>query len=293
MYREPFPQLLLSFPFRWFAFFNRNVSAGRNIPYWYRPHTSKTRLPILFIHGTGVGLHPYLGFFLELLGKEDPEDAGQTGIIILELLPISGRITTSFPLRKSLRTQILDIVESHGWSKFVLAMHSFGTFVGSQLLHDPDIAPRIGPMLFVDPVVFLLHLPDVARNFLARLPSGTMEHVIWYFSGKDPLVRHTLQRRLFWMENVLWKEELRNRDVTVALGGKDAVVDSPTVRKYLLGSREWGGNESWTGNGLDVVWFEGFNHAEMFDWKTSYRMLAEILREYSVNGKRQHDILGI
>jgi hypothetical protein len=120
-----------------------------------------------------------------------------------------------------------------------------------------------------------------------------MEHIIWYFSGKDPLVRHTLQRRLFWIENVLWKDELRNRDVTVALGGKDVVVNTPTVREYLLGSREWGGNESWTGNGLDLVWFEGFNHAEMFDWKTSYRMLAEILREYSVNGKRQHDLLGI
>jgi len=293
MYREPFPQLLLSFPFRWFAFFTRNVSEGRNIPYWYRPHTSKTRLPILFIHGTGVGLHPYISFFSELLAKEDPDDGEQTGIIILELLPISARITSCLPLSKSLRAQILNIVKSHGWSKFVLAMHSFGTFVGSQLLDDPDIAPRIGPMLFADPVVFLLHLPDVAHNFLSRPPSGTMEHVIWYFSGKDPLVRHTLQRRLFWIENVLWKDELRNRDVTVALGGKDAVVNSPTVRKYLLGSREWGGNESWKGNGLDLVWFEGFNHAEMFDWRSSRRMLAEVLREYSVNGKMQHDLLDI
>jgi len=293
MYREPYPQVLLSFPFRWFTFINRNVSASRNIPYWYRPHTSNTRLPILFIHGTGIGLYPYVDFILELLRMEDAEDDGQVGIIVLELLPISARITTPLPLSKELCTQIHDILKSHGWSKFVLGMHSFGTFVGSQLLHDPDIAPCIGPMLFVDPVVFLLHLPDVAHNFVARVPSRTMEHVIWYFSGKDLLTRHTLQRRLFWIENVLWKDELRNRDVTVALGGKDVVVDSWTVRKYLLGDREWRSNEAWTGDGLDFIWFNDFNHAEIFDWKTSSRKLAEILREYSAKGKRQQDLLGI
>jgi pimeloyl-ACP methyl ester carboxylesterase len=217
---------------------------------------------------------------------EDSEDWGEVGFIILEILPISSRITTPLPLSKSLRMQILDIVKSHGWSKFVLAANSFGTIVASQLLHDPDIAPRIGPMLLIDPVVFLLHLPDVAHNFVARIPSRTMEYIMWYFAAKDLLVAHTLQRRSFWMENILWKDDLEGRDVTVALGGKDIIVDAWTVRRYLLGDREWQGNESWTGNGLDLLWFDGFNHAEMFHWKRSYRVLANVLREYSVKGKR-------
>lgn len=39
----PRPMTLLSGP-----------SVDPNIPYWYRPHRSRTKLPILFIHGIGV-----------------------------------------------------------------------------------------------------------------------------------------------------------------------------------------------------------------------------------------------
>jgi pimeloyl-ACP methyl ester carboxylesterase len=250
----------------------------------------------LFIHGVGIGLHPYVNFFLELSRAEDPDDSddgGKVGIIMLELLPICSRVTTPLPLSKSLRAQIHAIVKSHGWSKFVLATHSFGTFVGSQLLHDPEIAPLIGPVLLADPAAFLLHLPDVAHNFVARSPSRTMEYILWYFAAKDPLIAHTLHRRSFWIENVLWKDDLENKDVTVVIGGGDSLVNSSNVKKYLLGEREWHGNESWTGEGMDLLWFEGFDHAEVFDWKMSCRMLADVLRDYSAKGRRQPDLLGI
>lgn len=42
--------------------------------------------------------------------------------------------------------------------------------MATHLLHTPQIANRIGPVLFIDPVSFLLHLPDVAYNFV-RIPS--------------------------------------------------------------------------------------------------------------------------
>jgi pimeloyl-ACP methyl ester carboxylesterase len=280
LYREKFPQFLLSLPFRASNLLSRHVSVSRNIPYWYRPHTSKTKLPILFIHGIGIGLLPYLNFLSDIYSQLDDED-GQVGIIILELLPISSRITTPLPLSESLRSQILAILDFHGWNKLVLAVNSYGSMVATQLLHDARIEPRIGPILFMDPVVFLLHLPDVAHNFVARKPFETIEFVLWYFAGKDPLVAHTLQRRSFWVEDILWKEELKGRDVTIALAGNDAIVNTRTVRKYLLGANAWEGNEAWSGEGLDLLWFEGFNHAEMFHSKRSYRMLTNVLDEYT------------
>ncbi|KAL7940373.1 hypothetical protein V8C42DRAFT_243328 [Trichoderma barbatum] len=60
------------------------------------------------------------------------------------------------------------ILTAHGWERFILVSHSYGSVVATYLLHKPQIASKIGPILFVDPVSFLLHLPDVAYNFICR-----------------------------------------------------------------------------------------------------------------------------
>lgn len=45
-------------------------------------------------------------------------------------------------------------------------VQSYGSVITTHLLHMPQIAQKIGSMLFIDPVSFLLHLPDVAYNFV-------------------------------------------------------------------------------------------------------------------------------
>lgn len=45
----------------------------------------------------------------------------------------------------------------------------YGSVVAAQLLRNPEISQSIGPVLFIDPVSFLLHLPDVAYNFVSQL----------------------------------------------------------------------------------------------------------------------------
>lgn len=52
-----------------------------------------------------------------------------------------------------------------------LNISSYGSVVAAHLLHDPQIAQKIGPIMFVDPVSFLLHLPDVAYNFVTSSPA--------------------------------------------------------------------------------------------------------------------------
>jgi hypothetical protein len=44
----------------------------------------------------------------------------------------------------------------------------YGSVVAAQLLRNPNVSQNIGPVLFIDPVSFLLHLPDVAYNFVSR-----------------------------------------------------------------------------------------------------------------------------
>ena len=46
-------------------------------------------------------------------------------------------------------------------------------------------------------------------------------------------VSHTLFRRFYWADNILWKKDILNHCVTVALVGKDLIVDTKAVGGYL------------------------------------------------------------
>lgn len=286
---------LAIFPPRPASLFTRQISSAPNLSYWYRPHTSKTRLPILFIHGIGIGLYPYITWFSEI-NKSDMQAAsdGEIGIIAVELMPISFRLTGKIISPNEICRQINMILERHGFDKVVLASHSYGSVVSTHLLKDPTTAAKIGPILFIDPVTFLLHLPDVAYNFTARRPRGANEHQLWYFASTDMMVAHTLARNFFWSHNILWKDDLRGHDVTVSLGGRDLIVDTTAVGKYISGvdlkseDRTWKDAE-WTGEGMEAIWWPTADHGQTFERKEGRMKLAQILREYAKRKEQVED----
>lgn len=60
----------------------------------------------------------------------------------------------------------------------IFLMGRYGSVVAAQLLRDPKTSISIGPVIFIDPVSFLLHLPDVAYNFvrLSTMYSTSRSH---------------------------------------------------------------------------------------------------------------------
>ena len=122
-----------SFPFRPQTLLSTHKSPAKHISYWYRPHTSTTKLPILYIHGIGI-LHTYGDFFAELANTIDqaPNEDGQIGIIVLEILPISFRIAHAALTPADMRTEILAILNQHSWPSFVLMANSYGTAISAQ-----------------------------------------------------------------------------------------------------------------------------------------------------------------
>ncbi|KAH7070000.1 hypothetical protein BKA63DRAFT_93011 [Paraphoma chrysanthemicola] len=286
LFRTHWRDALSVFPPRPANLATRQISSAPNLSYWYRPHTASKRLPILFIHGIGIGLYPYIKF-LKDINKFDPQagDDGEIGIIAVELMPVSFRITSPILHSKELSRQINIILERHGFDKVVLASHSYGSVVSTHLLQDPTTAAKIGPILFVDPVTFLLHLPDIAYNFTARKPKATNEHQLYWFASVDMMVAQTLARHFFWSHNLLWTEDLRGRDVTVSLGGRDLIVDTETVGKYLNGvdlkseDTSWK-DHKWTGSGLETIWLPTVDHAQVFERVEGRAKLANVLREY-------------
>jgi pimeloyl-ACP methyl ester carboxylesterase len=237
-HRLPLSRFFTLFPLRPQSLLTTYRSPAKHTTYWHRPHTSTTKLPVLFIHGIGIGLYPYTSFLDELnstagLESSDPDE--QVGIIAIEIMPVAFRITHSALSRTEMCSEIDEILQEHFGpeQKFVLVSHSYGTVITTHLLHTPSIAKRIGPIVLIDPVSILLHLPDVAYNFTRRQPKEANEHQLYYFASMDMGVSHTLSRHFFWNENVLWKKDLGGRKVTASLSGRDLIVDTKAVGRYL------------------------------------------------------------
>ncbi|GAP84238.1 putative alpha beta hydrolase fold family protein [Rosellinia necatrix] len=300
------------------SFFAKKRSVSQ-LSYWYRPHTAKDKLPLVFLHGIGIGLWPYT-LCLSNINAAFAED-DQIGIIALEYLPVSTRLTNPPLSQPEFLAQIALLLDMHGWDKFAVLGHSYGTALATHMLKSPSLNPRIQSVVLVDPVCILLHLPHVAYNFTRRKPRRANEYLLWYFASMDPGVAHCLGRHFFWKDNIAWKEDLlrileepsangeinriarpggpRRRRVTVCLAERDLIVDTKTVLQYLLNDEDWISEgaisensfisiqqpsvglegDHFEHNGIEVAWFDGLDHAQAFDKKEASRRLAAITRQ--------------
>ncbi|KAF2766914.1 hypothetical protein EJ03DRAFT_344871 [Teratosphaeria nubilosa] len=295
-YRPSVTNALTTFPPRMIPLLSFNKSPAQDMTYWYRPHTSKTKLPILYIHGIGIGMYAHVGLLAQLAtstGKDGP-DVGQIGIIALEISSISARMCAPAPGTEPMRRAIKTILDAHGWNDFVLVGHSYGTAVAANLLRNNSaLCKRVKAAVLMDPICFLLHLPDVCYNFTRREPIQANEHMLNYFSSQDAMISHTLARRFFWSEYILWKEDIAGLPVTVTLSGQDLIVPTRAVWTYLTGkdiadrdarqedlSFRPQSDAEWTDGTLDVRWFGKLDHAALFDTKAGRRAVANIVHQY-------------
>lgn len=235
-------RFLTLFPYRPVSLTTRYRSPAKHLSYWYRPHTSTTRLPVLFIHGIGIGLYPYIEFLSDINSssrdRAEDDDDGHIGILAVEIMPISFRIPHSMLDKDALCIQLRQIVAVHSYDRFVLVSHSYGSVISNFILADQVMRPKVASALLIDPVSFLLHTPDVAHNFTVRQPRRANEWQLWYFASKDPGIAHALGRRFFWSQNVMWSKNVEDfvhdgKRLTVSLGGKDLIVKTVAVGRYL------------------------------------------------------------
>jgi hypothetical protein len=77
----------------------------------------------LFLHGIGIGLYPYINFLAEL-NQQDMDGDGEVGIIAVEILHISFRITGGALTKDEFCKQLWTVLQSHGFEEFVLLSHS-------------------------------------------------------------------------------------------------------------------------------------------------------------------------
>ncbi|KAK2596840.1 hypothetical protein N8I77_012730 [Diaporthe amygdali] len=268
----------------------RRQSPSDELCYWYRrPQGLATAtlptLPIVFLHGIGIGLYPYVSF-LASLPPTSP-------ILALEILPISMRLTKSNILaRPDFILHLKKILQYHNIDRFVLVGHSYGTVMATHVLHDPQLSLRVEAVMLVDPVTLLLHLPDVAYNFTRRTPRTANEWQLWYLASMDPGIALVLGRHFFWRENIIFKDELvAGRQAAVCLSSRDLIVDTMAVARYLISDDD---NDEvhkvleaakkssvMTSSGIELLWVE-LDHAQVFDKSHDYTRIVETIRRFVI-----------
>ncbi|PHH68625.1 hypothetical protein CDD82_404 [Ophiocordyceps australis] len=261
---------LTTFPPRPLELLAKYRSPAPGLGYWHRRACPENKeLPIVFLHGIGIGIWCNVRFLAELCLAKKRRGAG---IIIPELLPVSFRLTAAPVSKAEFLVQMTQILKHHNgrgcWDKFAVVSHSYGSVLSSYMVHSPTLGPRVASVVLIDPVSIMLHLPDVAYNFTRRRPQRANEWQLWYFASTDAGVAHCLARHFFWRDCIVWTDELclqGCRKAWVCLGGRDVIIDSASVAQYLEGS------------GVEVMMFPHLDHAQVFDSPPDRRRLVEIV----------------
>lgn len=234
----------------------RNYWSG-TLFYWHKPGTPMTDgsvnpnlLPIVFCHGLGVNVLPYLPFLKEMMEK-----FSDRSFFLISLPHISMRIKEEVPSSTEMVACLSDMLGSWGHASAHFVGHSFGSLPLAWMARK---APSfVSMMTFIDPVCFLLVKPDVCYNFMYRRPSDPTQLLINYFLAKELYIAHSLSRNFFWHQNQLWPEELPGPTLVV-LSGRDSIVPAHSVRRYLTFYKQHHNLAS-----LKVLWFPDMGHGEI------------------------------
>lgn len=274
------------------------------IPYWYRPPKNGNKEnPLLFVHGIGVGLFVYVPLISKLAGRtERPIFVVEMQNVSTGFFPLKSHVMEDIPTHSEMAESIELLLQNHSYcckqnQKCTFVGHSLGSTVVAWIVKNkPHLVDR---MVFLDPVCFLLHEPDIAYNFMYREPQTSLELLLWWYASKELYISWTLSRCFFWFHGALFLEDLpENIKVDIVLGADDVIVKSSNVRDYIMKiSQEIhssstdslsSGKATYSGTLHDndlrtdirIFYFFRKNHAQfLFDKEMETEIVGIILRE--------------
>jgi len=220
--------------------FTYHVADG--LTYWYHPGSPTTcpdspprdtpaRTPLVFVHGVGLGPLPYVSFINQLTAQS----AGPT--MIIELPFVAQRLSGLFknPQHDSTVQAIECSMARHGINSATFVGHSLGTVYLSWVAQQRPAL--MASCVFIDPIVFLLHQPKVAHQFLYAKPKTTLSAVEHYFIKSEHSIVSYFHRHFFWQDILLWAKDVAHCSTHVVLSREDAIVPVESVQRYLRHTR--------------------------------------------------------
>eukprot|EP00934_Nitzschia_sp_Nitz4_P006770 Nitzschia sp. Nitz4//scaffold10_size219509//126562//129189//NITZ4_001436-RA/size219509-augustus-gene-0.275-mRNA-1//-1//CDS//3329532944//6760//frame0 len=182
------------------------------------------KLPIVFIHGIGIGLVSYVQLINDLLKTCRP-------ILVPDIPYVSGfrpwQSTNSVLSPAVVASTLTAMLATHAYPKAIFTGHSYGTsWLSYMCKYSPSV---VAALLFLDPICFCLNSSGLTKNFVYhRADPGTISFMI----RTDMIVNWTIQRAFPWAWVALFIEQV-NVPCTVFLSDKDALVPVPRLEQYF------------------------------------------------------------
>ena len=168
----------------WNAGFIRSTDRG---VITYLKQGSRNETPLVFFHGIGIGLFPYIRLIWAMVAKFPHRT-----IILFEKTSISMRLDRTLLLPEEYAHKIHFKLKEARIEKIVVVGHSLGTICIRWIdYYYPDI---IQSRVFIDPVCFTLWTHDIAQNFMYRSPNKIRHYLLKYLASMEPGISLYLRR---------------------------------------------------------------------------------------------------
>lgn len=216
---------------------------------------NKNKLPILFFHGLGVGLVPYLNF-LEDYDVIAPE---------LPNLSNSNFTTNIFSLDKYV-SSIIRWLKKKGVYKVDIMGHSFGTIIVNYMLgyykiKNPKFLIKFRKKIYLEPVCFNCMSSTINRicydkykwNFNRSILSNINKLIFYYFIQKDIYIQATMKRFILPFEIFEYNIKM-NKNTCILLSGKDSIIKSKYLVDYI---------KTYWRNNINLIYNENEHHGSI------------------------------
>lgn len=211
--------------------FHRERAGG--LCYWKRSRRSgpvdgdlaaPRQVPLVFVHGLGVGLVPYF-MWIYRLSKRHSGDLFIPEFPFLAMAPWE-----SVPSAREVVAQLQDMLAAHGHTAAHWAGHSFGCVVIGWVMKMSPSSLHFATLM--EPAQFLIIKAEALTKILWGLPMTTFEILIRYFAFRELFTVNLLCRNFFWEQSSMWPEDLKVPSI-VTLAADDHIVQSTFVKRLL------------------------------------------------------------
>ncbi|KAF9187990.1 hypothetical protein BGZ51_000925 [Haplosporangium sp. Z 767] len=207
------------------------VDPFTDLSYWIRtPMNPENKVPLVFIHGIGIGLAQYIHWVVALSTISRP-------VIVIEVPYVSNKLIrrdcmspdeTYFAIERILKT--------HRYPKATFMGHSLGTMICAAVCRaSPASSPKsiVAGLILADPICFLTH-HSIARNFAYRVPSTAAELIMDLFAARELGTSWYIMRRFSWDQVIFFPHCWKRRfEAPLPLQGKFSPVLPKKTRVFL------------------------------------------------------------
>ncbi|GMH46108.1 hypothetical protein BSKO_14072 [Bryopsis sp. KO-2023] len=220
--------------------------------------------PIVFLHGVGVGILPYLDFIQALVCTGHP-------VIVVEYRHVAMRLCIKIPTCDEVAAGVASILDQVDVQDACFVSHSYGTFVLARILKArPE---RVHSTCFIDPVCMGMFFPRLLSTFVySPARTDTWEHVVKDVGRmlvcKEVGIASTMCRGFAWSDLNVWPDNLPENKSLVVFSGQDILVPGAELKRILEVS----------GTKTNIMWHDDLSHGEFLmhpSWKM--KILDEIV----------------